>query len=209
VTAPPSPWLAWARRVEAIAQNGLTYTEGPFDRQRYEELQEIAAGMLAALDGGAPPERVLELLRAQDGYQTPKVDVRGAVFQDGKILLVREREDGRWTLPGGWADVGESPAEAVVKEIREESGYETRAVKLLAVWDRDRHGHPPLAWYTYKLVIRCELTGGAPVHSIETEGAEFFAEDGIPPLSLTRVVPSQIARLFAHLRDPGLPTDFD
>lgn len=204
-----SRWLDWARKIQALALNGLTYTEGKFDRQRYEELQRIAAEMLAALGGGEAPGKVLDLLRLQDGYMTPKVDVRGVVFLEGKILLVREREDGGWTLPGGWADVGESPAEAVVKEIREESGYETRAVKLLAVLDRDRHGHPPLTWHAWKLFIRCELVGGAPADSIETEGARFFDEHEIPELSRSRVMPAQIRRLFEHLRDPDLPTDFD
>ncbi len=201
-------WLEWTRRIQAIAQNGLTYTEGTFDRERYLELQKIAAEMMAALSG-AEPKQILKLMRREQGYLTPKVDVRGAVFHEGKLLLVKEREDGGWTLPGGWADVGDSPSEAVVKEIREESGYETRAVKLLAVWDRDRHGHPPLAWYVYKLAIRCELVGGEPRESLETVGVGFFGEHEIPGLSLTRVVPSQITRLFEHLRHPDLPTDFD
>jgi ADP-ribose pyrophosphatase YjhB (NUDIX family) len=211
---PPSEfaprWLRWAQRVGAIAQNGLTYTEGPFDRERYTELQRLAAEMLAALDAdGAAPERVLEQLAREDGYMTPKVDVRGAVFRGDELLLVKEREDGRWTLPGGWADVGESAAEAVVKEIREESGYETRAVKLLAAWDRERHPHPPLAWYSYKMVFHCELVGGAPAESIETSDVGFFREDEIPPLSLTRILPQQIARIFAHRRHPEWATEFD
>lgn len=201
-------WLIWARKIHALAQNGLTYTEGKFDRERYTQLQELAAEILA-MHGGEEKERVLGLFRRENGYMTPKVDVRGAVFHEGELLLVREREDGGWTLPGGWADVGESPSEAVIKEIREESGYETRAAKLLAVWDRDRHGHPPLAWYVYKLVFRCEVIGGAPADSIETQGARFFPEDAIPDLSRSRVVESQIRRLFEHLRDPDLPTDFD
>ena len=201
-------WLEWTRRIAAIAQNGLTYTEGVFDRERYGELQRIAAEMMSAYSD-AEPERVLGLLAREDGYATPKVDVRGVVFQGEKILLVREREDGRWSLPGGWADAGESPAEAVEKEIREESGYETRAAKVLAVHDRGRHGAPPLRWSVYKLFIRCELTGGEASDSIETEGVGFFAEHEIPPLSATRVMPSEIRRMFAHLRDPSRPTDFD
>lgn len=201
-------WLEWARRVAAIAQNGLTYTEGPFDRERYLELRRIAAEMMGAYSD-TPPERVLDLFTHQTGYATPKVDVRGVVFHQGRILLVQEKEDGCWTLPGGWADAGETPAEAVTKEIREESGYLVRPVKLLAVYDRDRHGAPPLPWAVYKLFIACELTGGEAAHSIETSGVGFFAEDEIPPLSLGRVMPAQIRRMFEHLRDPHLPTDFD
>lgn len=201
-------WLVWTRRIAALAQNGLTYTDGPFDRERYDELRRIAAEMAAAYSG-SEPEVVLDLFQREGGYATPKVDVRGVVFRDGKILLVREAEDGRWTLPGGWADVGETPREAVEKEIREESGYLTSAVKLLAVYDRDHHGPPPLPWPVYKLFIRCEITGGAPAGSIETTGVDFFAEDELPPLSEGRVMPSQIRRMFEHQRDPGLPADLD
>jgi ADP-ribose pyrophosphatase YjhB (NUDIX family) len=202
-------WLTWVRRVQAIAQNGLHYTEGPFDRQRYQELQEIAARMLAAVGGGVDPERVLTALRLEDGYATPKVDVRGVVFREGRILLVREREDGVWSLPGGWVDAGASPSRAVETEIREESGFETRAVKVLAVYDRDRHGVPELPWQVYKIFLRCELLGGAAAGSVETDAVDFFAEDEIPPLSLGRVTPAQIRRMFEHLRSPELPADFD
>jgi ADP-ribose pyrophosphatase YjhB (NUDIX family) len=204
----PMNWLEWTRRIQAIAQAGLTYTEGPFDRERYHALQRIAAEMLAE-HTGMDPVRSLGLFAGESGYPTPKVDVRGVVFRDDRLLLVREREDGLWTLPGGWADVGESPREAVEKEIREETGYHTRAVKLLAVWDRDRHGAPPLPWYVYKLAIRCELVGGEAADSIETEAAGFFAEDEIPPLSRGRIMPGQIARIFEHHRHPEWPTEFD
>jgi ADP-ribose pyrophosphatase YjhB (NUDIX family) len=202
-------WLTWVRRVQAIAQNGLHYTEGPFDRERYEELQRIAAGMLAAVGGGLDPDRVRTALRLEDGYATPKVDVRGVVFRDDRILLVREREDGAWSLPGGWVDAGASPSEAVAKEVLEESGFRTRAVKVLAVYDRDRHGVPDLPWQVYKIFLRCELLGGAAAGSIETDEVGFFAEGEIPPLSTGRVTPAQIRRMFEHRRSPHLPTDFD
>lgn len=201
-------WLRWAQRIAEIAQNGLTYTEGPFDRERYEELRGLVAEMMGAYTA-TEPSRILELFQREEGYATPKVDVRGVVFRDDRILLVREVSDGLWTLPGGWADPGQSPSEAVQKEIREESGFQARACKVLAVYDRDRHGAPPLPWRVYKLFIRCELTGGEATHSIETDGVGFFAEDELPPLSLDRVAPSQIHRMFEHLRDPQLPTDFD
>ena len=201
-------WLAWTRRIAAIAQNGLTYSEGAFDLERYHELRRISAEMMGAYTD-TPPERIAELFARQDGYATPTVDVRGVVFHEDRILLVREREDGLWTLPGGWADVGETPREAVVKEIREESGYLTRAVKLLAVYDRDRHDAPPLPWAVYKLFVRCELLGGEPQLSIETMGVGFFAEDDVPALSEGRVAPGQIRRMFEHLRHPEWPTDLD
>jgi ADP-ribose pyrophosphatase YjhB (NUDIX family) len=201
-------WLDWARRLQAIAQNGLTFSRDHFDIERYEQLREIAAEIMST-HAQADVSVVRDLFAGQVGYATPKVDVRGAVFRDDAILLVRERSDGCWTLPGGWADVGDSPAEAIVREIAEESGYLTRAVKLLALYDRNKHGHPPIPDHTYKVFFLCELIGGAPAESAETDGVGFFAEGQLPDLSLMRVTSSQIARLFAHYRNPELPADFD
>jgi ADP-ribose pyrophosphatase YjhB (NUDIX family) len=203
-----STWLDWARRLNALAQTGLTFAENPYDIERYTAIRTIAAEMVAHGSGG-DTSRVLDLFACDAGYATPKVDVRGVVFQDGKILLVQERSDGMWTLPGGWADVGDSPADAVVREIREESGYETRATKLLALLDRNRHDHPPHVNHIYKVFIRCEIIGGSPTTSHEIQGVGFFAEDRIPELSLTRNVPSQIARMFEHYRQLNLHADFD
>lgn len=201
-------WLKWAKKLQAIAQNGLTYTENPFDIERYKSLQAITAEIMATYSQ-LEPAYVLDLFNQQVGYATPKVDVRGAVFRGDTLLFVKEREDGCWTLPGGWADVGDSPSEVAVREVYEESGYLTRAVKLLAVYDRDRQGHPPLAHYVYKIFFQCELIGGSPSSSIETEEVAFFKENEIPQLSLGRVLPTQIVRLFHHYRNPDLPTDFD
>jgi ADP-ribose pyrophosphatase YjhB (NUDIX family) len=148
----------------------------------------------------------------QTGYATPKVDVRGAVFRDGQILLVRETADGnRWTLPGGWADVNESPAEAVVKEVREEAGLEVRASKLSAVWDRSRHAHKPIyPFHIWKLFFLCEVIGGELQNGPETSEVAFFAEHDLPiDLSTSRVLPLQLKRMFEHMRQPNLPTDFD
>ena len=202
--------LRWARELQAIAQTGLHYTDSPYERERYGQVARIAAEMLAA-QADLPFAEILRLNASDVGYATPKVDVRGAVFRDGRILLVREVQDGgRWTLPGGWADVNEPPSAAVEREIREESGFEARAIKALAVYDREAQGHrPPYPRSVYKIFFRCELTGGAARSSHETVGAEFFAEDAIPELSEARVLPKQIHRFFEHLRDPSLPTDFD
>lgn len=193
----------------AIAQNGLTYAESHFDRERYAQLRQIAAEIMAA-QSNTEERKVLILFSGEIGYATPKVDVRGVVFRDGHTLLVKEREDGLWTLPGGWADVNESPSEAVVREVREESGYHTRATKLLAVLDRSRHRHvPPFPYHICKLFMRCELIGGKAATSSETDGVAFCALDGLPALSVSRVTESQIRRLFEHDRKPDLPTDFD
>jgi ADP-ribose pyrophosphatase YjhB (NUDIX family) len=137
------------------------------------------------------------------------VDVRAAVFRDDQVLLVREREDGGWTLPGGWADVGESPGIAAVREVKEEAGMDVRPTKLAAVYDRNRHGHPPIPYHAYKLFFLCEITGGAPATSYETTEVAFFPEDDLPPLSLARVTPGQLRHLFDHYRHPEWPTSFD
>ena len=205
--SPNPPWLDWAKKLQAIAQNGLTFARDPFDVERYEAVREIAAQILAA-GAHVPVERVLTLLEQEVGYSTPKVDVRAVVFRDGKLLLVKERSDGKWTLPGGWADPCQSPAESVEREVEEESGYLVRAIKLLAVFDRSKHPHEPaFASHVYKIFFLCELLGGAPADTLETEGCDFFGENEIPPLSLTRVTPGQIARCFAH-RMEG-PAAFD
>ena len=200
--------LEWAQRLQALAQNGLTFVKDPFDRERYEAIRDIAAEMMAA-QTEADFEVIQDLFMQETGYTTPKVDSRGAVFRDDRILLVRERADGRWSLPGGWIDVLESPRESVVREIWEETGYETRALKLLAVFDKNKHDHPPTIYHTYKLFFLCELLGGSPTHTIETDGVDFFPEDALPELSVTRVTAGQIARLFEHYRHPDWPTDFD
>jgi ADP-ribose pyrophosphatase YjhB (NUDIX family) len=201
-------WLEWTQKLQAIAQNGLTFTENPYDIERYKVLQAIAAEIMSTYSN-VGHSYILDLFAREVGYATPKVDVRGGVFRDNTILLVKERQDGCWTLPGGWADIGDSPSEAAVREIFEESGYQTRAIKLLAVYDRNRQGHTPHQHYIYKLFFLCELIGGSPSASIETEEVDFFPEDNIPELSLGRVTPAQITRLFQHYRDPDLPTDFD
>jgi ADP-ribose pyrophosphatase YjhB (NUDIX family) len=201
-------WIEWAQRLQAIAQTGLTFTKNPFDKERYEHVREIAAEMVAN-HSGMDVDSIDSLFGDQAGYATPKVDVRGVVFRGERIMLVRERRDGRWTLPGGWADVNDSPGEATVREVYEESGYRARAVKLLACYDRNKHDHPPFLFHTYKLFFLCELLGGAPASSIETDGVGWFPEDDIPPLSLSRVTPKQIRRFFEHHRYPNWPTDFD
>jgi len=202
-------WLDWSQRLQAAAQNGLTFARDPYDLERYHAIRQIAAEMLAA-GSGQEPSVILDVLKKEIDYATPKVDVRGVVFRDNKILLVRERSEGRWTLPGGWADIGASPAENVVREIFEESGLVTRAEKILAVFDRSRHPHmPPFAFHIYKLYILCTITGGKETTSSETDAVGFFGEAEIPELSITRVTPAQIRRMFEHHRHPELPTDFD
>jgi len=202
-------WLTWARALQTLAQTGLTFAKDRFDVERYEKVREIAAAMMAA-GADQPVPRLLGLFQKDIGYATPKAVVRGAVFRDDGILLVRELTDGRWSLPGGWADVNHSPAENLVREIQEESGFTARVIKLAAAWDRRRHGHfPPHPHHVYLLFFLCELTGGAARPGLETSDVDFFAEDALPELSIARVTEAQIRRMFEHRRRPELPADFD
>lgn len=200
--------LAWARKVRAVAQNGLTFSKDPYDLERYRQLTELAESVLHT-ELAIPQESAAQFWKGEYGYATPKVEVRGAVFNDGRVLLVRERSDGRWTLPGGWVDVNDSPAHAVQREILEESGFRARAVKLAALVDKNRHPHPPSVHHIYKLLFLCELLGGSARVSQETDAVDFFALDALPELSRGRILESQIARLYQHQQQPGLPTDFD
>jgi ADP-ribose pyrophosphatase YjhB (NUDIX family) len=202
-------WLEWARRLQAIGQIGLEYSKDPYDRQRFEEIQRLAAEIVTKNAGLPDAAPLVELFTNERGYATPKVDIRTAVFDGYRILLVQEREDGLWTLPGGWADIGESPSLAAVREVKEESGYEIVVKKLAAVYDRDKHGHPAMAYHVYKLFFVGELCGGTAEHSIETSAVEFFEEDKFPQLSLTRVTPEELKHMFAHYRNPDWPTSYD
>ena len=207
--------LAWARRVQAISQIGLTYSENPFDRERYEKLRDLAAEMFAAgTAGNGQTEadaraRLDDVLTGLTGYPTPKVDVRALVRSGGRILLVRELVDGRWALPGGWADIGASPSENAVREVAEEAGVTVAARRLLAVYDRARHGHGPSPNYVYKLFVACDPVDGEPTGGIETSEAGYFDPGELPPLSTGRVTAGQIARLLYLDDHPELPPDLD
>jgi ADP-ribose pyrophosphatase YjhB (NUDIX family) len=211
VSAEPQ-WLAWAKRIQAIAQTGLSYSQSPYDLDRYQALRALSVEILAAhleLASEAERLRLTELFAADHGYPTPKVDVRAFVATDGKVLLVRELTDGRWSIPGGWADVGSSPAEMAVREVAEESGYQVSARRLLAVWDRARHNPTPHPSSVYKLAIACDLVGGAPAPGSETLEVGWFSPDGLPPLSVGRITEAQIRRLAQLDANPKLPPDLD
>jgi ADP-ribose pyrophosphatase YjhB (NUDIX family) len=205
-----SPWIQWVRALQAISQTGLHYAQNPYDTQRYSQIGELAAAMLSQ-HSTLDIAQILAFQAAEFGYATPKVDVRGVVFRDERILMVREILDaGRWTVPGGWADVNETPSQAVVREVWEESGYETRAVKLLAVYDREKQGHPPpFPFHVYKLFFLCELIGGEARPNEEASEIEFFALDALPELSVSRVTQRQIQHFFDLRRRPDAPAEFD
>jgi len=180
-----------AQRIQAIAQSGLTYSPGVFDRERYETLRQIAYDMLAAgFDLG--PETFARMHISDEGYATPKSDVRAIVLRQGKLLMVQEADDGLWSLPGGWVDVGDSPSTAIRREVLEETGLDIKVTKLLGIWDRNLHGHPPYPWHVYKMIFLCEELDGELKISHESLDVGFFDINHLPPLSLTRIVEEEI-----------------
>jgi ADP-ribose pyrophosphatase YjhB (NUDIX family) len=161
--ANPLPWLRWVRTLQTIGQAGLTWTEDAYDRDRFREVQRVAAEIAAGI-AGLPTQAIADAFAADTGHPTPKVDVRGGVLRrDGQILLVRERVDGLWTLPGGWADPGDTPSVTIAREVREESGYAVIATRLVAVHERDVRNPIPLAHAAYKLFFLCELLEDEPL----------------------------------------------
>lgn len=197
------PWLHWAKEIQAISQAGLTYGENGYDLERYEALRKISVEMMSHFTD-TPIDKVTELFASDTGYQTPKVDIRAVVLQDNKVLLVKERADGAWALPGGWADIGFTPSEVAVKETREEAGYEVKPVRLLAVLDKKCHEHPPAPNYVYKIFILCELVGGEALEiSLETTEVGFFGENELPPLSIERNTVDQVKRMIELANGPA------
>ena len=200
--------LRWAQRIQALAQTGLTFAGDPFDRERYQELRELALEMAEAASG-VPREELRAGFASGLGYPTPKVDVRAVVFRGDEVLLVKEARTGAWTFPGGWADVGDTPSGAAEREAFEESGYRVRARKLLAFLDKSRHEHPPALEYAYKVLVGCELLGGEPATSHETAGVGFFPRGRLPELDTHRTTTGQVELVYRHHEDPSRATDFD
>lgn len=201
-------WLDWAKQLQSIAQAGLTYSKDVYDLERFELLRDMSIEMMSqhtAMD----KEMIRDLFANETGYATPKVDVRAVVFRDNQILMVKEKADGVWSLPGGWGDIGLTPSEVAVNEVKEESGFDVKAVKLLGVLDKKCHPHPASPYHVYKIFIQCEIIGGEPQTGIETNAVEFFSEDDLPPLSVARNTESQIQLAFKHLHNPQEPVYFD
>jgi ADP-ribose pyrophosphatase YjhB (NUDIX family) len=199
--------LKRAQRLQALAQAGLAYTSNVYDRERYEEIRAISVRLLAELTD-EPMEKIVRVFASEEGYQTPKVDVRAVIVRERReMLLVREKIDrGRWTLPGGWADVGYTPFEVAAKEACEETGLKVRPVRLLALFDKKRHGHPPQPWYVYKAFVQCEPEGGGLIQDTpETMGARWFRGEELPSLELSidRTTAAQLETVLRLASDPG------
>ncbi|HPG41783.1 MAG TPA: NUDIX hydrolase [bacterium] len=201
-------WLLWAREIQALSQTGLAFSQSVFDTQRFTRLMEIAAEIIAR-HTDLEKEPLLETLLVQPGYATPKVDIRGAVFNDGKILLVQEKSDGLWCLPGGWADIGEGPSHAVAREVREESGFIVRPEKVVGVYDANRSGRPLELFHAVKIIFMCVITGGEATPSEETNDVQFFDFEDLPPLSSNRTNEDHLVEILAHYHDPARATWFE
>lgn len=204
----PPRWLEWAREIQALAQSGNQYALNEFQHQRYNRLIEIAAEIVSE-HTSLEYAQVLVAYRSLIGYATPRVDVRGAVFQDNRLLLVRERMDSGWTMPGGWADVGDVPSQAAEREVLEEAGFHVKATKVIGVYDANRFGRLEL-FHAYKIIFLCDLIGGEARPSIETSEVAFFGKNELPEhLSGERTKPRYILDAFHCLEDPDWPTIFD
>jgi ADP-ribose pyrophosphatase YjhB (NUDIX family) len=201
-------WLSWAKRLQSIAQAGLTYSKDKYDIERFQQIRDISIEILNEYTE-ISNEKIKDLFCNETGYQTPKVDIRGAVFKDGKILLVKESIDGRWSLPGGWAEVNLSVKENVIKELREETGLNVVPKRLIAVLDRNKHNHPITPYGIYKIFVLCELIGGVFEKNIETVESGFFSLEDLPPLSLGRVTKEQIAMCFEAKYNDNFTAIFD
>jgi len=202
-----SKWIEWAREIFSLSQAGLTYNKNEFDIERYKRLQEISAEMIES-QSELSKESVLESFSMQAGYITPKIDVRGAVVHEGKILLIQERMDGKWAMPGGWAELGNAPASVAVREVWEESGYEVKVEKVVAVIDANRI-EPMEFYHAFKIIFLCNLIGGEARTSHETMGVDFFDPKDLPPLSFYRTNEDMLREVFAHVKDPNRRTYFD
>lgn len=202
------PWLAWAREIQALSQTGLTFSRDDYDAIRYHRLGEIAAEIIQN-HAELPKDKIIDNFRIQPGYATPKIDVRGAVIRANKILLVQERSDEHWCMPGGWADVGDSPSDMVIRETMEESGFDVQPVKVIGIFDANRDGRPLEFYHAYKIVFLCELIGGAAQTSNETMGVDFFEFSNLPPLSWCRTNDRHLAEIQAHLKDSNRSAHFD
>jgi ADP-ribose pyrophosphatase YjhB (NUDIX family) len=195
-------WLEVAQKLQSIAQAGLTYSADKYDLERFGQIMQVAKDIVVEYSE-MDMEKIHKIFDMERGYLTPKVDVRAVIFRDDKILMVKETLDGKWALPGGWADVGFTPSEVLEKEVYEEAGLVVKATHLLAVLDKKCHAHPPDLYYVYKLFFSCDELGGELKKGLETSDVRFFSFDKLPELSTGRNTHSQIKTMFELRKEPG------
>ncbi len=201
-------WLEWAREIQQLSQTGLAFAETDYEKDRYKRLIEIVSEMVEH-HTKLGKKSVKKVLMEHPGYATPKIDIRAAVIKEGKILLVHERSDDKWAMPGGWADVGDIPSEVAIREIKEESGYDVKPVKVIGVFDANRAGGQLEFFHAFKIVFLCDLLGGEAATSDETQDVGFFSFDNLPSLSLNRTNEKHIKEILSHLKNSDSPVYFD
>ncbi len=194
-------WLKIAKEIQSLAQAGLTYAQDKYDIDRYQQLRELSVRIVEE-HSQEPYGKIKKNFAFEEGYQTPKVDIRGVVFRDGRILMVKESSDGLWTLPGGWADVNYSPFEIAAKEVWEEAGIRVTPTRLLAVFDKMKHKHPPDLYHVYKMFILCSDSGESVHPGLETSDVDWFRRDELPGLSPLRITREQILHMFDFYDNP-------
>jgi len=193
--------LEQLKKLKALADTGLVYSENGYDKERYGQIKHITLSLIAQLTE-TPIEKLTDFLLPVKEYPTVKVDVRGFVLNEqNEILMAKESVDGKWTIPGGWADIGDTPSEAVIKEIKEETGFDAEIIRLLAIYDKRCHPHPPEMYYIYKLMFFCKISGGVLAHGFDMQGADFFPLDALPELSEDRILKSQLEHLFELIKN--------
>ncbi|QCX02138.1 NUDIX hydrolase [Aggregatimonas sangjinii] len=201
--------LTLIKRLKALADTGLVYAENGYEKERYKELREISLKLMASISK-QPLADLEEFFMPEKDYPTVKVDVRGFVLnKNDEILMAKESTDGKWTIPGGWADIGDTPSEAVLKEIKEETGIRAKVERLLAVYDKRCHPHPPQPFYVYKLIFFCKIISGELKHGFDMQGADFFPLNNLPPLSEDRILKSQLKHLFELTKTKTAEVYFD
>ena len=201
-------WLKWASELQSIAQAGLAFSTVSYDRDRYEKIRTLAIDILHEYtDVGH--DKIRDLFASDTGYQTPKVDVRAAVFKDEKILMVKEKVDGKWSLPGGWADVNTSVSESAIRESLEEAGAVVKPRRIIAIHQASKHNNPDSPYSIYKIFVECELIENRFSDNTETLDAGFFAIDSLPPLSTDRITGKQIEMCFEAKKHELFETIFD
>ncbi|MDR1831388.1 MAG: NUDIX hydrolase [Fusobacteriaceae bacterium] len=201
-------WLTWAKKLQSVAQSGLAYSDNPYDRDRYEQIREICVDILSRYTE-AGEEKIRTLFASEDGYQTPKVDVRAAIFKGNEILLIREKIDGKWAMPGGWADVDLSIRDNIAKEAREEAGCEIKIRRMVAVLDRQRHVRDAFPFSVYKIIVECDYVGQHFEKNTETSAYGFFTLDNLPTLSEGRTNRKQLELCFAVRKEAAHEVIFD
>ena len=196
-------------KLQSIAQAGLTYSTDPYDRLRFKEILDLSSNILS--NGDINQENFIkEIFDKEYSYPTPKIGVLAAIFKDNKIMLVQEKDNHKWSLPGGWADVGDSPRQSILKEIREETNLDVNIIKFAALLDRNKYLEIPMWPSVYKCFFICQIKSGeAKCDNLETIALDFYNKNNLPELSLDRVTYSQIMLMFDHYNNPELPTSYD